>query len=465
MGSSAKPLSKLLLISLSLLAACSSAPQAARVASGNGVNNGSAGNPVGEPEGVEGMPEGAEEETTALGSLWPVQIGGREGDEGSDVAVDVEGNVFVVGWTTGELDADGLIVKFDPKGKELWRRQFDVAGADYPDAALVDEQGNLYVAGQTINEPIGNLFLQKYSRDGVPLWSRLLPGGGEGGFGGMTRANGSIFIVGRNAEDIAVRRVRQTDGFFDPASDLFEFAGSSESDAVSAITADRNGDLYIAGFTNGAFPWYAGGFYQGVGLANFDGEFDGFVMKLDVDFNILETMVLPARRETIIQGAAVNAAGEIFVTGYTASPDLSNYSNAGLADGEERFLAKFVPPGPNTFFYSRQWVRQSGASAHDFGFHVAIGPDGSVWVTGTENGGSNSDIVVSKHEAAGGSTLFSRSIGSGRHELPNGAALSPAGEIFVTGTTAGILGDIDRDPAATDRDLVVIGLDSNGDLL
>jgi hypothetical protein len=73
---------------------------------------------------------------------------------GSDVAVDVVGNVYLAGFTNGKLVAtstshssDGFIIKYAADGSEKWRTQFGDSLGDFLNTISVDSSQNIFVAG------------------------------------------------------------------------------------------------------------------------------------------------------------------------------------------------------------------------------------------------------------------------------------------------------------------------------
>jgi hypothetical protein len=82
-------------------------------------------------------------------------------EELSDVAVDGQGYVYVVGFTEGSLfgnhlgDFDVVMAKFDGQGNMLWGKQWGSVKDDVGRAIIVDGQGNIYVAGGTNGDLYG----------------------------------------------------------------------------------------------------------------------------------------------------------------------------------------------------------------------------------------------------------------------------------------------------------------------
>src|SRR5687767_188310 len=69
------------------------------------------------------------------------------------LAVDRKGNVYVAGWVDGSSpnqgDIDGFLRKCDSSGREIWTRRIATLAADSAEAVAVDLPGNAYVAGWT----------------------------------------------------------------------------------------------------------------------------------------------------------------------------------------------------------------------------------------------------------------------------------------------------------------------------
>jgi N-acetylneuraminic acid mutarotase len=77
-------------------------------------------------------------------------------DSAYGVSVDMVGNVYVVGWTNGTLPGqrgkgsfDAFLCKYDSNGKEIWTRRFGMKRDDFAYGVSVDMAGNVYVVGST----------------------------------------------------------------------------------------------------------------------------------------------------------------------------------------------------------------------------------------------------------------------------------------------------------------------------
>ena len=135
--------------------------------------------------------------------LWATYYGGTASENGSGVAVDAAGHVYLTGNTmssdgiatpgshqsalAGGLD--GMLVKFDGDGARLWGTYFGGANADYCTACAVDASGAVYISGHTEsptniaenghqNELAGqyDAFLARFDGAGTREWSTYYGG-------------------------------------------------------------------------------------------------------------------------------------------------------------------------------------------------------------------------------------------------------------------------------------------------
>lgn len=118
---------------------------------------------------------GSKQFTKQLGARWGTTFG-------DSVAVDLTGNIYVVGSTTGGLDGNTLtgtmdffITKFDNSGVKQFTKQYGVAGSvTGATSVAIDLNGNIFVAGVTQGGLDGNtvagirdFFVTKFDSDGV----------------------------------------------------------------------------------------------------------------------------------------------------------------------------------------------------------------------------------------------------------------------------------------------------------
>ena len=72
-----------------------------------------------------------------------------------------------------------LCASYDPNGVEVWTRQFGTAAFDLASGVAVDDDGNVYVVGRTESVLSGqtstggsDAFIRKYNSVGMEVWTR-----------------------------------------------------------------------------------------------------------------------------------------------------------------------------------------------------------------------------------------------------------------------------------------------------
>jgi len=165
-------------------------------------------------------------------------------------------------------------------------------------------------------------------------------------------------------------------------------------------------------------------------------------------------------------GVATDAAGNVYMTGYTAG-GLDGNVNAGSTD---LVVVKYSANG------NKLWTKQLGStpiaslsSGSDVATGIATDTDGSAYVTGhtyyagldgnTSAGGW--DLFVVKYDTSG-AKLWTRQLGTAMDDVAFGIATDAVGNVYVTGRTdAGL----DGNPYAGGYDLFVVKYDTNGNKL
>ncbi|GAB2671924.1 alpha/beta hydrolase-fold protein [Kribbella swartbergensis] len=202
-------------------------------------------------------------------------------------AVAADGDaIYLGGYTKGSLgganagDKDVFVARLDGDGLQVWLRQVGSAGEDKGMTVAVSG-GSVYIAGMTggaLGTPAGGVdgFVTRYSVDGDAAWLKQFgtsetdevwglaadPAGGVH-LTGYTAGSFSGALVGD--KDFIVARV-DDDGVL-TWRDQF---GTTGNDKGAAVAADESGNLYVAGFTDGA-------------LETSIGKFDGVLAKYSAD--------------------------------------------------------------------------------------------------------------------------------------------------------------------------------------
>jgi hypothetical protein len=313
------------------------------------------------------------------------------------------------------------------------------AGFDVATDVAVDSTGSVYVAGYTNSAG--------FPPAGV---TRIGPGGGSCGSGADVYPCFDAFVAK-----------------LDPTGSRLEYVtyiGGSGDDYATGIAVDGLGNAYVTGFTNSA-DWptaHAPQASPGGGLcgnANPEPCFDAFVAKLDATgATLLYSTYLGGSADDYGQGIAVDSAGSVAVTGFTASADFPTRPLAGSqsvpAGRYDAFVTKLEPTGPS-LVYSTYW----GGSADDYGTSIALDPAGDAYATGytnspdfptagalqpTNGGGTCGappsveacfDAYVVKVNADGSQLVYSTYLGGSGGDYGRGLAVDASGNAYVAGLT------------------------------
>jgi hypothetical protein len=220
--------------------------------------------------------------------LWARQMGTPGYDLVSSVAVDPSGNVFVTGWTEGELcgpqagNADAYLVKFDAAGNRQWAQQFGTPSVETSRSVTADASGNAYVAGYTFGDlggPSGgaqDAYLVKFDAAGNELWSHQAGlEGREYAYAVAVDDAGGVFLGGHTTSDFGGPSAGSYDAFLvkldEAGNELWvDQIGTDATDIIRGMDVDGEGNVYVGGYTSGDFG------------APGAGEYDMFVAKYQV---------------------------------------------------------------------------------------------------------------------------------------------------------------------------------------
>ena len=220
------------------------------------------------------------------------------------------------------------------------------------------------------------------------------------------------------------------------------YIGGSNRDVPLGIGVDAAGNAYIAGFTYSAnFPITGGAL-----RSTFSGQSKGFVLKLNPSGNsLIYSTFLGGSGSDYATGIAVDATGQAYIPGYTASVDFPVSSNAfqGFYGGGEfdGFFAKLNAAGSQLVY-----ATYLGGVGNDTAFAVALDPAANVYLTGQtqssnfpvyralQTTNSESDAFVVKLNTSC-QVLYSTYLGGTGSSTGTGIAADAAGNAYVTGYT------------------------------
>ena len=272
-------------------------------------------------------------------------------DRGYAIATDATSNIYVTGYTRGNLaatnlgDKDVYLAKLDPAGNQIWLIQFGSAGEDKAWGVAATGDG-LRLGGMTsgaLGSPAGALdgWVARYDADGNRAWLQQFGTSANEEVWGLTAdAGGNTYVAGYSAGDFDGTLAGDKDMIvaqFDAAGAMTwrDQLGTELNDKAAAVRLDA-GNLYLAGFSDGS-------------LGTSVGKFDAILVKYAPDksrewvrqFGTTEDDAADAFAEANLYLDA--RAGSIYLSGLTLG-DVQGQAQLGLGDV---FLARFDALGAN----------------------------------------------------------------------------------------------------------------------
>lgn len=361
------------------------------------------------------------------------------GANANGVAVDLAGNIFVVGDSDGAIDDntvtgmnDIYLIKWAPDGIKAWSRQWGTIGYDRGSAVVADSEGNIYVTGSVSGALDGNVrtgytdaFLTKWNADGTQAWTRQWGAALqiEEGISIAIDGEGAILIMGFTTDT----GDGNTDVFLakwsaDGEMTWREQWGSAVEDNGRSVAVDQEGNIYVAGVTKGAMD----------GNSNM-GKGDVFLTKWDAEGAKAWTRQWGENSYDEALSVAVDSKGDVLVTGFTWGL-VGGDTQAGLTD---IFLFKWNANGEEI------WKRQWGTEGMDYARSVAIDAADNIYIAGDAEGSLDgnadmgaADLFLIKLNSDG-EKQWTKQWGTDMPDVSNAISLDGVGNILVTGVIGG----------------------------
>jgi hypothetical protein len=382
---------------------------------------------------------------------WTKQLGTPVADEVNGAATGSDGSLHLVGRTAGGFDGhvnaggwDALLVKFDANGEQLWSRQIGTSADENGNAVAVDAQNNVFVAGSTLGGLDGNasagaedIFVVKYDSDGNRQWTRQLgTGATDIAYGVTADSNGNVYLAGRTDGDLnGAGSAGGTDLFvvkFDAAGNLLwtrQF-GTAGSDIAYAIAKDASGNVYLAGGTTGNLD----------GITNPEGEM-GFVLKYDSQGNrqwtrpLCQILCSPPSASQVLEnraiGIAVDSQNNVRAVGWAAP------SSSGVLGERSTLSILYHPSG---IFLDLLLSREFGNDVVPTS--IAMGSNDSFYIGGWMKGvttGGGKDPFIRKFASTAAESWANVTFASGDTEAFAVAADATNNYVYLAGRTFGSL--------------------------
>lgn len=362
--------------------------------------------------------------------IWIKQIGGIADDVPYGIEIDADGNIFIAGYFSDQVDFDpgagstllttagnydAFIVKFDSNGNFVWGNKIGSTLGDYAHDVAIDDAGNVYITG---------IFGGTVDFD---------PGAGTSNLTSVNNSSYESFILKLT-----------NSGDFTWVKQL----GGAEDEYARAISTDAAGNVYITGYFYGMVD-----FDPGAGTDNHTstGGADIFIQKLSSSGNLVWVHTMGSTNNDNCQGVNANVDGAVYLFGtftetvdFDPGPATFSLTSAGQAD---IFLLKLSDSGALT------WVKQIGSENQDFARALVIHESGDVYLTGNIYDAIDLDpgtgVTMFSSMAQGTAATFAEKLNaSGDYEwagviapdnncYATDIALSQEGDVYLVGSYTG----------------------------
>jgi len=274
--------------------------------------------------------------------LWDIQTGTSANDYGFGVTVDSSGNVFIVGYTYGSLagtitgSKDLFLIKYNSSGIFQWAKQmgcshddtYSAADGAYAIDVQVDSTGNIYVAGFTSGNMEGNsliggydLFAVKFDSIGNQLWVKQLGTTANEFLSEMVvSSSGEVYLTGYTAGTFTDQTTYEGYDLFllklstEGALEWTKQLGTDADEFSKSITSDSSGNIYLTGYTSGSL------------ISDTTGGYDLLIYKYDSAGTLLLSFQTGSAASDCALGIITDSSNQIFLTGYTYG-DLNSEDN------------------------------------------------------------------------------------------------------------------------------------------
>lgn len=350
--------------------------------------------------------------------IWATYYGANDDEKSQSMAVDLAGNIYMVGSTRtltgialnafqpnhgGGMD-DIFLVKLNASGTPVWATYYGSTGNEVAEHIAVDKVGNVYICGNTTSTSgftsggfqntygggsSGDAFLVKFDAAGNRKWATYYGGaGGDFGNGVAVDLSCNVYLAGNtnSPTNIASGGYKNTlsgslDSFlakFDSSGNRIwgtYYGGFGSEEGVCVIT-DSTGNVMLGGLTTSTTGISSSGFQNTYG----GGPADAFLAKFNSSCGLIWGTYYGGSQNESAQSLSVGPGGNIYMGGYTTSTNgiaaggFQNTKGTGALD--DAYLVKFSPSG------ARLWGTYYGGSNIDIGRGTNTDPSGNVYMVG-----------------------------------------------------------------------------------
>ncbi len=322
--------------------------------------------------------------------------------------------------------------------KKDWHRWLGSNHSDSARAVATDKDGNVYLAGETqgaffgeTNQGNSDAFIVKYDKTGTKVWHKWLGSNGDDYATALaTDKDGNVYLAGYTTGALfAETNKGNSDAFIvkydkDGNKLWHKWLGSNKSDYARALATDKDGNVYLAGDTYGAL----------FSETN-KGRLDAFIAKYNKDGTKIWHNWLGSNNDNFTKALATDKDGNVYLAGDTLGA-LFDEANKG---GYDAYIVKYDKDGNKT------WHKRLGSNQGSYAKALATDKDGNVYLAGetygalfAETNQGDADAFIIKYDKDG-NKLWHKWLGSNGSDYANALATDADSNVYLAGETYGAL--------------------------
>ena len=311
--------------------------------------------------------------------VWGKMLGSDKEEYILNHLVDNDGSIYIPGKTLGDIGGnnlgqnDGFLIKLDSSGNKLWSVQFGSQGDEDIQWSALDNSGNIYITGFTTGTFEGknygkeDVLIVKYSSSGKLVWKKQI--------------------------------------------------GTDSTDIAKGICTDPGGYVYITGMTAGRLGQVS------------NGKSDCFIIKLDQDGNIINTVQFGTEKDDLCYSVIPGISDDISVCGTTWGE--FGGKNQGFVDGFTGYFSSDL---------ELRGIHQFGSDGFDIPLVLKADEKNDIFVAGTTSGDFASpqagagDCFVLRMDQKG-EIIWKRQFGTDQNDGARGIDINDAvsDKVFISG--------------------------------
>lgn len=343
--------------------------------------------------------------------VFNITWGGTLNDGGEKMALDKNGNLYIVGFTLsyGAGYSDFVVIKYHPNGTMIWNVTWGGSSYDFGRSIALDDSDNIYVAGDTKSYGAGDydMALLKFYPNETMAWNTTFGGPDYDLCKDVTcDADGNIYLIGYTESYGAGNHDLVIVKYHPNGTKLWNITwGGPNDDFGRCIAVGPDNFLYATGHT------YSYG----------AGNDDVVLIKYYLNGTKIWNVTFGGTNSDQAYSMTISNSGLIYITGKTCS--------FGDVYGDV-LLVVFSSNG--TKILNATW---DGTSS-DYGYDIALDSNNNVFVVGKtySHGASTTDLVL-VYFSENGNVIENLTCGGSDNDEGNGIIINDHDNIFVTGKT------------------------------